>query len=336
MFTYGELSKLRAIGLISGGLGMDILSQFTILFIFLFVLARSSQFVVESAVKLARFFKIGEATIGFILISTSTSLPELSVSLISSSANESALAVGTAIGSNITDLCVVLGIAAFISTIYVRSKELLSITRILLVTSIIVIVLMITTKLDRLDGLILLALFAFYIYTLLKEKVTLGERGDVSRKEALRAFLFFAVGIAGVIISSGFVVDSAIKISDALNLARSFIGATILAVGTSLPELAVGTTAVSSRHSSLALGDAIGSCMVNLTLVLGVAALINPPNINMSMFDVLAGFLLITNMVFWYILQTKKKLNREYGAVMLLIYAIFLSVLFWAQGTLRV
>ncbi len=314
---------------------MDILSQFTILFIFLFVLARSSQFVVSSAVKLSRFFRIGEMTIGFILLSISTTLPELSVSIISSSANESALAVGNAIGSNIADICMVLGISAFIGTIYVRGKEMLKISQIIVATSLIVIVLMMTTKLDRLDGLILLVVFVLYIYFLWKEKIAIEERGEVSRKEALNSFLFFGIGIAGVIISSGFVVDSAIKISDALNLTRSFIGATLVAMGTSLPELAISATAVARKHFSLAIGDAVGACMINLTLVLGVAALINPPNINMSMFNVLAGFLLITNMVFWYILQTKKRLTREHGALLLLVYACFLGAMLWVQGAIR-
>ncbi|MEW6328585.1 MAG: sodium:calcium antiporter [Candidatus Micrarchaeota archaeon] len=314
---------------------INILSQFTILFIFLFVLARSSQFVVSSAVKLAHFFRIGEATVGFILLSVSTSLPELSISIISSSANESALAVGNAIGSNIADICVVLGISAFFGAIYVRGKEMLKISQIIVATSLIVIILMMTTKLDRLDGLILLLVFVFYIYFLWKEKIAIEMRGAVTRSEALNAFLFFGVGVAGVIISSGFVVDSAIKIADALNLARSFIGATLVAMGTSLPELAISATAVARRHASLALGDAVGACMINLTLVLGVAALINPPNINMSMFNVLAGFLLITNIVFWYIVQTKKKLTREHGALLLLIYACFLGAMLWVQGEMR-
>lgn len=314
---------------------MEILTQFTILFVFLFVLARSSQFVVASAVKLSRFFRIGEMTVGFILLSLSTTLPELSVSIISSSANESALAVGNAIGSNIADICIVLGLCTFVGVIHVKKKEMLSISRILVATSIIVIVLMMTTKLDRLDGLILVAVFALYIYFLWKEKIAIEMPGEVTRSEAQGAFLLFGIGIAGVIISSGFVVDSAIKISNALNLTRSFIGATLVAVGTSLPELAISATAVARRHASLALGDVVGACMINLTLVLGVAALINPPNINMSMFNVLAGFLLITNIALWYILQTRRQLSREHGAFLLSIYALFLIMLFWVQGEIR-
>jgi len=181
----------------------------------------------------------------------------------------------------------------------------------------------------------LLCIFAGYIYYLFKKEVNLGISEEVSKKNASYAFLYFVVGIIGVLVSSRFTVDSAVRIADTFSLSKSLIGATIIALGTSLPELAIDTAAVRKGNIKLALGDAVGSCMTNLTLVLGVTGLLSQSTFNITVVSSLIVFLLITNLLFWYFIETKRKLNRKEGMMFLAIYLIFLIAELSLQVSLK-
>ncbi|VVC03502.1 Sodium/calcium exchanger MaX1 [Candidatus Burarchaeum australiense] len=304
----------------------DLIVQAAILLISLAALAKASQYVIENAVILARFFRISEATVGFVLISVSTSLPELSVAVISSSAGEGALSVGNVIGSNIADLTLIIGICAFIRPILVKKRDMMEIMKILLITSIIPLILIYTGNLDKFGGLLLLAIFVAYVFYVSRKKIDLEKGDNIRRPQALRAFLLFCGGILAVLLTSSFAVNSAVAISDMTGIAKTFIGATIIALGTSLPELAVDIQAMRRRRYSLALGDAIGSAMTNLTLVLGVTGLFNPQIIYMSIFLTIMLFLLITNLVLMYFMSTNNRITKKEGAMLLALYAIFLLV----------
>jgi len=302
------------------------------------VLARSSGFVVDNAMKLSKFFGISQLAIGFILIAVSTSLPELSVSVVSSAANEGAIAAGNVFGSNIANILLILGTGAFLYGLKISATSLRDIGLVLLLTTIISVYIIFNSSvqgnaLSFIEGALLLSIFVIYAWYSIAKKGTeeSNNNGKVTKAKALNAFLFFGVGILAVIVSSGFVVESAVKLAKLLGIAESFIGATIIAIGTSLPELSVDLQAIRKKHYGLALGDAIGSNMVNVTLVLGTAAVINPIHVQIPVFIAALLFAVIANMVLLYVAAVNKRIARLGGALFLVTYAIYIGIIFALQ-----
>lgn len=175
-------------------------------------------------------------------------------------------------------------------------------------------------------------LFIFYVIYIFTKKTIEGDCiKHVTKKEALYAFLFFSGSIILVLVSASFVVDSAVKIAKLLNIAESFIGATIIAIGTSLPELSIDLQAIRKKHYGIALGDAIGSTMTNITLVLGTAAVIHPISIILPVFIAELLFAIIANILLFYVAAVNKQLRRFDGALFLLIYVVYLITIFYLQ-----
>ncbi|MFH0862389.1 MAG: calcium/sodium antiporter [Candidatus Altiarchaeota archaeon] len=310
------------------------------LVIFTVILARSSSVVVDNAITLATHFGVSQLAIGILLVAVSTSLPELSVSVSSSVAKEGAIAAGNVFGSNIANILLILGIGAYSFGFRVDRESLKDIALILLLTTIISVYIIIHSQmwgnaLGFLEGLVLLIIAILYASHMLhhKSRGAFDEGPHVSRRIAFRSFLLFFAGIVAVIISSSLVVDSAVKLANLLGLSKSFIGATLIAVGTSLPELTVDLQAIRKRHYSLALGDAIGSNMVNITLVLGAAALISPITVNLQIFNAALLFAVVANMLFFYIAVVKRQFDRRSGMIMLATYAFYLILIFGLQSS---
>lgn len=313
-----------------------VLAEALTLLISMAILSKSSGIVVENAAKLSKFFGISQLAIGFLLLSVSTSLPELSVSVIASTAGEGAIAAGNVFGSNIANILLILGIGAVLYGVKIGKSELKDIAIILVLTTLISIYIIFNSTvrnqaLGLLEGAILLLCFGGYALYILRKKKIEGNEGLPTKKEALFAFLLFSGSLVVVLVSSGLVVDSAVKISKLLNIAESFIGATIIAVGTSLPELSIDIQGIRKKQYGLALGDAIGSNMVNLTLVLGAAAVINPISVILPIFIAALLFAVIANVVLFYVAAVNKQLQRLGGTIFLLLYALYFVVIFYLQ-----
>lgn len=301
------------------------------------VLAKSSSTVVENASKLSKYFGISQVALGFLLISISTSIPELSVSLIASAAGEGAIAAGNVFGSNIANILLILGIGGFLYGLKIKQTELKDITLILVFTTIISAYIIFNSSvrnsaLGFVEGIVLIVCFlAYAAYILTKKRSDENHEKAVTKKEALHAFLYFFAAILLVIISAGVVVDSAVKIARLFNLAESFIGATIIAIGTSLPELSIDLQAIRRKQYGLALGDAIGSNMTNITLVLGVAAAINPITVTLPIFIAALLFAIVANIALFYVAAVNKQMNKASSAAFLLMYLIYLGSIFYLQ-----
>ncbi|HIH19806.1 TPA: sodium:calcium antiporter [Candidatus Micrarchaeota archaeon] len=315
-----------------------VLVELLTLVIFVAILAKSSSVVVENAQKLAVFFGISTLALGMLLIAVSTSLPELSVSVASSTANEGAIAAGNVFGSNIANLLLILGIGAFLFGFRVPKGALTEIGLVLFFTTVISAYILYHSQvagsaLGVHEGVLLLLLFAWYANRLLgKKKIEqMPKEKKMSRREGLKSFLLFGGGIIGVILSSQFVVNSAVALAENAGLAKSFIGATLIAVGTSLPELSIDLQAIRKKQYGLALGDALGSNMVNLTLVLGAAAAINPILVQLKVFVAALLFAVVANMYFFYIAAVKSRFEKKEGVLMLSLYAAYLLAIFFLQ-----
>ena len=308
-----------------------VLYDLFVLVVSVLVLAKSAELVVDSAYKLSKFFGLNQWSIGFLLVAFSTSLPELMISIVSSTANEGGITAGNVFGSNTANILLVLGILALVQPIRMKKHEIKEIATILLVTSLVTIFIILTQGLSQIEGFALILIFFLYVSYLVKAaRIPVGDH--ITKREALSAFLIFAAAMALTMVSSSFVVNSAVRVADALFLAKSFIGATIIAVGTSLPELSIDLQALRKKRYALAVGDIMGSCMTNISFVLGVGAMINPIPLNLEIFQFIMLFALVANIVLFYYASTTRSLKRREGIIFVLLYLLYLAVLFSAQA----
>ncbi len=303
------------------------------------VLARSSEMVISSSITLSRFFKINQLAVGFILVAIATSLPELSVSVTSSLAGEGALSAGNVFGSNIANILIILGVGAFLYGVKISPGNMKDIALVLVITTLISVYMLYSSSVEQkalgfIEGATLLVVFSVYVWQVLKRKKPANNSAahKVSKKKALRAFLEFGMGILVVVVSSAFVVDSAVSLATMLGIAQSFIGATVIAIGTSLPELSTALQALRRKHYGLVLGNAIGSNMANITLVLGVASGINPITVHIPVFIAALLFAVVANTVLFYSAAVNRGIGRLGGALFLLIYILYLSAILGLQA----
>jgi len=313
------------------------------------VLNWASNLTITNAIKVSTVTQLGKTAVGFSLIAFATSLPELIVAFIAALTGGAPLSVGNVLGSNIFNISVIVGLAVLL--LYLKrprraidssgsnginvipsfaKSELSSIEFGLFISSIIPMILIYVATATWVVGLILLFIFVGYMYTLSKVRMP-SENGGVSQEEKkrLKRYVYFTIlGALGVVVSASFLVSSAVGIAQSLGVPESVIGATIVAFGTSLPELTVSLKSILKGHSGLAFGNIIGSSFVNITLILGItffvpAVLGSPVTMNLSVFQNLVIFSIITNLFFWYFLSREKIGWRE-GAIFLFIYIFFI------------
>jgi len=313
-----------------------------IILISLIILDQASHLTITNAIKVSDITQLGKTAVGFSLLAFSTSLPELSVAFIAAFAGEAAVSVGNVLGSNIVNISLIVGLAALIiglrhpkkvSVIPSFAKEELGSLHFgLFVSSIIPLSLLYIVEASWLVGLILILIFVFYTYQLSKIRIPPEQGTSVSedeKKKLKRYILFTFLGVIGVVSSAYFLVNSAVAVAESAGVPRTLIGATIIAFGTSLPELTLDLRSFLKGHPALALGDIVGSSFVNITLILGITLFVpvlfgTPLTMNMLVFQNLVIFSLITNLFFWYFLSMGR-LSWKEGAIFLFIYLLFLA-----------
>lgn len=311
---------------------MVLLTDVFLLVISLAVLIETSHIVISSAVKISRITRLGQFVIGFIFVAFATSIPELAVSFSAITMEKIGISIGNILGSNIADICLVVGIAAIMAPMIMRRGKIKELSTMLFVTSIIPVILLTLTFASQLVGFILIGFFIFFIGITIRKKLKLSKKiaKRVEKKELLPMLFLFFAGIFGVLMSSNQTVISAVSIAETLGIAESVIAASAIAIGTSLPELVVGIDAMRKGYWHLVMGEAIGSTVTNISLVLGAVLIVTPFVVNMSIFTTLMMFVLLTNLFLWYFV-TGGKLGRKEGLILLFIYEIFLIVLFTTQ-----
>jgi len=312
-----------------------------LLVVFLIVLAKSADIVVESTSRISKYLGISTFAIGVVLVAIVTSLPELSVAIVSSVAGEGALSAGTVFGSNIANILLVMGIGAFVYGLSIPWKHVGEIGLILLLTTIISAYIILSSNvqgnaLGLPAGIILLVMFAGYIYYILrknnKKEIGTDKKTKVDRKKTATAFLVFIAGIIVVFISSALVVDNAVIVAQELGIAHSIIGATIIAIGTSLPELSTTLQAIRRKTYGVVVGNIVGSNMTNLTLILGTTAVINEINVNLSIFIAALLFAIVANAILLFFAAVTKNMGRYSGLLFLVIYVFFIITILTLQA----
>ena len=311
-----------------------------LLIIGLLLVIFGADWLVDGASAIARKLKISEFVIGLTIVGFGTSCPELVVSVTGAVSGLSDISIGNVIGSNIFNTFLILGLTALIMPIAItRSNKRRDIPVTLLVTFLLVFCGMSKTLfgigredgLSRVEGIVFLALFAIYIYTCFKNDEGVSGDAETPSKDLslAAAVLLTLAGLAGLILGGHWFVDSAVKVAHRLGVSDKFIAITLLAGGTSLPELAACTVAAIKKKGQLALGNILGSNIFNILLILGVSATIRPISfLNINLIDVLA--MLASMIMVWLSSYTfrKDKIDRWEGAIFLSAFAAYYVWLF--------
>ena len=247
----------------------------------LVLIVKFSDITVDNIIKFSGLTGINTMVIGFILLALGTSLPELAVVLASSSTGQGIIGLSTLFGSNIADI-VILGIVALLIPFRIPKEDQKSLTQVVIVTSAISILALLIGRISLIFGVFTIIIF----YLISKPIVNEGTRKSSKLKNfnLIKPILLILFSLAVVLLSASFVSEAIIDISKSLNIYESFFGASLIAFSTSLPELTVSLSAVRKRNLNLAVGNIIGSLMINLTLFLGIGAIIStiildPPTI---------------------------------------------------------
>ncbi len=304
----------------------------------LIVLSWASNVTVSNSIRVAETTGMSKTSVGFILVAFSTSLPELLIAVFAVlSPGSVGVSIGNVLGSNIVNICLVLGIC-FIIIASVYRKNLKTVSEMaeeewgslnfgLLVASMVPLVLLYIGYASRLIGVVLLAIFAYYMYRLVKVRTPLEPNtSPLASKTAARKYTALAIGgTLGVVFCSFLIVESSTFLAASVGIPNVVIGATIVAFGTSVPELSTSLASIRKGQVNLALGNIIGSCFINITAILGVTLLSSPTTIDVNAFSRIVLFSLIANLLLWYFLA-RRKIGRLEGWVFVFLYALFLVV----------
>ena len=315
---------------------MDLLIFGVIIAASLAVLAKASHLTIVSIEDLIELSGLSEASAGFVILSVMTSIPEMTVAAFAILQGAPGISIGDVLGSNMFNIGIVVGVIAMIGPLEkVRSDFLVEMVDILFLSSAIPILLVLPflsaslQTVGHLIGLILIGVFIFSIYIMTKTRKTPSAdiQGDTMRRKNKKIIsIKVAIGIFTVIISTRFAVWSASAIATILGVPPILIGAKIIAIGTSLPELALDVTAVRRGRIRLAIGDVIGSNLSNIALVLGFVLLISPLTVNLTIFTEILPFLLIITLLLWRFL-TKGGIPKWGGILLIMIYVLFQATL---------
>ena len=312
---------------------MDIFIQSLILAGGLVMILFGANYLVDGASSIAKKFGISEFIIGLTIVGIGTSTPEMVVSYMSAFNGSTDLAIGNVVGSNILNTLLILGITALISPLAITRDNLRKDIPLNIAVTILLILLGLNktffgvgeNTLSRLDGMVLLAIFVWYFISSFKSgKGSDGqndEEGIVERKIWVSA-LMIAGGLAGLVIGGRLFVDSATSLAKILGISEKFIAITIVAAGTSMPELATSIVAAVKGKGQLALGNVLGSNIFNILLILGGSALIQPLSFaSMTAVDLGIVLLCTVFILLSAFLFKKKELDRVEGALFILMEA---------------
>lgn len=294
------------------------------------LLVKGADFFVDGSSSVARLLGIPGFVIGLTVVAMGTSAPEAAVSITAGISGSNEIAISNVVGSNIFNLMVVAGLSAVIKPFKIENTLLKRDFPVNVVACIVLLAMtIIGGTLGRFDGIMLLAAFiAYLVFVLVKafKNRETSEDSEVKKLHPVLSVVFIVGGLAAVIFGGDLVVDNAVAIAQRLNWSESFIGLTIIAIGTSLPELVTSVVAAKKGESGLALGNVIGSNLFNIMLVLGLSSSICPIATDMSMIINVIIMSVVTALVFGFCM-IKKSMGRIAGGICVAGYAAYTTYL---------
>lgn len=290
---------------------------------FIFLIKGADLFV-EGSSSIAKKFKIPSMIIGLTIVAMGTSAPEASVSVTSSLIGQNDMSVANAVGSNFFNILVVLGVSTLFSKLPVKESTIKDDVPFLIFISTVTLIFGIDFNITRLEGVIFLGIFIWFILSLIKQAKQNKENEDIVNELPMSKTVFYIIlGLAGIVLGGDITVDSASAIATQFGLSENLIGLTIVAVGTSLPEFVTSVIATRKGETEIAIGNVVGSNIFNILFVLGIAAVLSPMTISVEAGIDIIFMIFITILLFMNMKQ-EKFILKKHGIFYILLYLTYM------------
>lgn len=307
---------------------MDIVWNGLLLVLGFILLIKGADFFVEGASSIATKFHIPQIVIGLTIVAFGTSLPEAAISINAAFSGSAGITIGNVFGSNIMNILLILGISSAIAILEVKKDTVrIEMPFVIFISAVVLGLGIFDGTLGRVDGAILWVLFIlFFFYLIYSAKKNKTDEEEEKPRPLWLAIVFTVGGMLAIIFGSDFTVDSATYIAKSLGMTDRLIGLTIVAFGTSLPELITSATAALHKKTDIAIGNIVGSNIFNILFVAGTSALICPVEFKSAfLFD---GIMMIASAVLLFLCSFKKqRITRVGGVIMLVVYAAYFTAL---------
>ena len=321
--------------------GLPIAAVILLLAVGFAFLVKGADFFVEGSSSIAKKLKVPPIIIGLTIVAMGTSLPETAVSVTASLVQNNELAVSNVVGSNIFNLMFVIGVCSILTPIMVQKATVVRDIPLSLGCALFLLVLGISglgdkagMTLGHADGVIFLIVFAGYIFTMVRSAMkarAAGQKVEIEGVEECdnmkersygKSILFLIVGAAAIAFGGDLTVDTASRIAIELGMSQTLVGLTIVSIGTSLPELVTSVVAARKNEVDMAVGNAVGSNIFNILMVLGISSAISPVAlIRENIIDIV--LLMVFSVMVWIFAGTRKKIERKEGIIMVVVYLVY-------------
>ena len=321
--------------------GLPIAAVILLLAVGFAFLVKGADFFVEGSSSIAKKLKVPPIIIGLTIVAMGTSLPETAVSVTASLVQNNELAVSNVVGSNIFNLMLVIGVCSILTPIMVQKATVVRDIPLSLGCALFLLVLGISglgdktgMTLGHADGVIFLIVFAGYIFTMVRSAMkarAAGQKVEIEGVEECdnmkelsygKSILFLIVGAAAIAFGGDLTVDTASRIAIELGMSQTLVGLTIVSIGTSLPELVTSVVAARKNEVDMAVGNAVGSNIFNILMVLGISSAISPVAlIRENIIDIV--LLMVFSVMVWIFAGTRKKIERKEGIIMVVVYLVY-------------
>lgn len=321
--------------------GLPIAAVILLLVVGFAFLVKGADFFVEGSSSIAKKLKVPPIIIGLTIVAMGTSLPETAVSVTASLVQNNELAVSNVVGSNIFNLMFVIGVCSILTPIMVQKATVVRDIPLSLGCALFLLVLGISglgdkagMTLGHADGVIFLIVFAGYIFTMIRSAMkarAAGQKVEIEGVEECdnmkelsygKSILFLIVGAAAIAFGGDLTVDTASRIAIELGMSQTLVGLTIVSIGTSLPELVTSVVAARKNEVDMAVGNAVGSNIFNILMVLGISSAISPVAlIRENIIDIV--LLMVFSVMVWIFAGTRKKIERKEGIIMVVVYLVY-------------
>ena len=321
--------------------GLPIAAVILLLAVGFAFLVKGADFFVEGSSSIAKKLKVPPIIIGLTIVAMGTSLPETAVSVTASLVQNNELAVSNVVGSNIFNLMFVIGVCSILTPIMVQKATVVRDIPLSLGCALFLLVLGISglgdktgMTLGHADGVIFLIVFAGYIFTMVRSAMkarAAGQKVEIEGVEECdnmkelsygKSILFLIVGAAAIAFGGDLTVDTASRIAIELGMSQTLVGLTIVSIGTSLPELVTSVVAARKNEVDMAVGNAVGSNIFNILMVLGISSAISPVAlIRENIIDIV--LLMVFSVMVWIFAGTRNKIERKEGIIMVVVYLVY-------------
>jgi len=305
----------------------SIIIQVVLLIIGFVFLIKGSDFFVDGASSIASLLKIPTIIVGLTIVAFGTSAPEAAVSITSSLTGNNAMAVSNVIGSNLFNILMVIGVSALLGDLLMEKSVLnKDLPFLVAITILFAAFILIGWNITNIEGIILLIILIAYVLYLIRssKKSANANKVEKAKLSLPKSIIFIVVGLAGIILGGDLVVNSASDIAMALGMSETLVGLTIVAIGTSLPELVTSLTALKKGENQLVIGNVIGSNIFNILFVLGASSAISAIPLDSSMLIDVVFMIAVTILCFIFG-KTQEKYDKKEGIILVALFIIYMA-----------